>query len=299
MRGEIEVWGWFVWDQPGSLGEEEDLNLPVEVGCQNPVRVRPWSATKSVFPGIGRKMLFFPSKFLHCLTPHTNAYFSPFQFSFFFFPWIISHISCDNFKQGLMLHSCNISLILKDQGNTFPAQLLQSLFIHPQPWGWHSLLFPEEFLAVYSIIFLCRGEKKESLELCGGVWWRRRVWNFVGVCGGQYKPRILVVHLPCAGEVQLLGNARTFTKIWIKRSGMTPSDALTAHTSWEYDPKSFSFWILHTLEHPKHSPCAPAHTLLPKMSFPCSWSRLLLCSSDTLSITLPADWYWTCSFLIK
>lgn len=45
---------------------------------------------------------------------------------FFFFPWLISPISCDSFKQGLMLHSCNISLILKDQGSTLPAQLLQS-----------------------------------------------------------------------------------------------------------------------------------------------------------------------------
>lgn len=49
----------------------------------------------------------------------------------FFFPWIISHVFCDGFNEGMMLHSCNISLILKDQGSTLPAQLLQPRFLYP------------------------------------------------------------------------------------------------------------------------------------------------------------------------
>lgn len=80
--------------------------------------------------GIDRKTTLFSLKIPSL--PHSahKCIFVTFPI-LFFPPWIISHVFCDGFNEGMMLHSCNISLILEDQGSTLPAQLLQPRFLYP------------------------------------------------------------------------------------------------------------------------------------------------------------------------
>lgn len=106
--------------------------LPVEVDCQNsvaePIPVLPPSLCSHSW-NRQENALFPQNSFTASLHTH-KCMFVTFPI-LFFFPWIISHVFCDSFNEGMMLHSCNISLILKDQGSTLPAQLLQPRFLYP------------------------------------------------------------------------------------------------------------------------------------------------------------------------
>lgn len=114
---------WSAWQNE----EFRDL-LPVDVGVQNQVlesiSVMPCSLCSQSWYR-QEKALFSQNAFtasLHIQTYHT--YFLPFQYSFFFSPDNLTYILWQVFlEQGMMFHSCNISLILKDQVSTLPADL--------------------------------------------------------------------------------------------------------------------------------------------------------------------------------
>lgn len=143
------------------------ISLASGGGCsESSHRGRLCNVMQSVFPVmVQRGKGSFSSKYLHCLTPHTNLphilLAFPVLFFLFLFPDNLTYSVAVLFKQGMTFRSCNISLTLKDQVSTLPADLhpvMLSLSIYNHGVGRASCMQRSHQL-VYTIIFFpCRGE---------------------------------------------------------------------------------------------------------------------------------------------